>query len=106
VTTKLATPQGVSARLRRAGFTRMTYSKSRIRGTHEHTEGFEVTAGAGGRVQVTWWPSSFLHGRDTAKLARMLTDYTETLRDAGYIVWHDDPGNTLIITARESEVAR
>jgi hypothetical protein len=103
---KPPTPQGISRLLAKAGFERMTYRKSRVRGMNEHTAGFEVqqnrpdVPSADDGAMVTWWATSFAHDRRVRELDKMLAEYAAVIERAGYAVKQDGTG-WLIVTAGE-----
>ena len=76
-------PQAVSARLTRAGFTRSTKTRSRIRGLSEHTEGFAVSTWGDGDVRVVHRMNSFVRRDDSDRILAMLAKYGEALTEGG-----------------------
>ena len=99
---KIPTQRGISMLLARAGFERSVRSASRIRGMHNHSDGYVVTAGDDdGTVLVrhttfSWRPV----GRDLETIARMEDRYADAIRAAGFTVAREDDG--LVVTALEA----
>jgi hypothetical protein len=97
MTAKPPTPQAISALLSKAGFEKVTHSKSRIRGMREHSAGYHVQADLSGAVSVNWWQSSFSHGSDPARTDAMLARYADAILAAGFAV--ENHAHKLIVTA-------
>jgi hypothetical protein len=99
------TPQGISALLSRAGFTRSTESRSRIKGLTECTAGYVVRRNADGAVVVFHRPSSLNRGDATTQVREKIAAYAGTLDAAGYMVAPSRQGNftiSLIVCAKET----
>ena len=96
---KIPTQRGISMLLARAGFERSVRSASRIRGMHNHSDGYVVTTGYDdGTVLVrhttfSWRPV----GRDLETIAHMQDRYAETITAAGFTVTREDDG--LVVAA-------
>jgi hypothetical protein len=94
MTAKTPTPQGISALLRKAGFT-----KAVVRRHYITCPGYHVSKPAGfpaGAVQVNHWTGSSSTFRQDRE---MLSRYAEAIAAAGYSIKADDWD--LIITAGE-----
>ena len=96
---KVPTQRSISYLLAKAGFERSVRSASRIRGMHNHSDGYVVAAGyAEGTVNVrhttfSWRPV----GRDLETITRMQDRYAETITAAGFTVTREDDG--LVVAA-------
>jgi hypothetical protein len=88
---KQPTPQGISALLGRAGFTRSASRSSRVRGWHEHSEGYRVRRLGNDTIEVQHVPHSLrMRNPDKGRVKQMLDRYSETLVAAGYRVTFSD----------------
>jgi hypothetical protein len=74
-------PQAVSARLTRAGFTRSITWPSRGRGASERSAGFAVEGRADGSVRVTYRVESFLGYAEANAARQVLKEHREDLGD-------------------------
>jgi hypothetical protein len=101
-TTKAKTPttRGISALLRKAGFEKSVSSTTRIRGWHNHSEGFTVEDRGADKVRVRHTTGKFKPSdADRAWSRKQEGEYAETIREAGYAVDRDEWG-TLLVTAQ------
>lgn len=99
---KTPTASGISRLLVAAGFERSELSATRIKGWHNQSEGFVVSA-TSGRVQVEY-KTGFDRGANAAKRREeMLAEYAGSLAPAGYSVKRDESWALprLIVTAKE-----
>ena len=102
------TPQAISALLKREGFKRS--ERISRKGLHrrgsQFTDGYKVTAGSPGQVEIRWWSEQ--HQRELGDVGA-LDCFAEHLRDAGYRAEYADPKaapychplTVLIVTAQE-----
>ena len=90
MTTKQPTPQAISALLRKAGFTKSERipSKGAHRVGQRFTNGYKVTAGSAGQVEVRWWSEYRQH--ELADVGA-LDCFAEQIRAAGYLAEYADP---------------
>jgi hypothetical protein len=80
---KIPTAQGVSAALRKDGFEKSETRTTRIKGWHEHTQGYRVRSWGEGEVRVEY---ELGFGRNDWWRVEKLAVYAETLRAKGWNV--------------------
>lgn len=101
---KPPTPQGISALLRKAGFTKSVSSSTRVRGFGDRSAGYVVSRGREkGTVEVAYATGTFRTGPDIdARAKAKEDDYKRALTAAG---WDVQPSTSiyggLTVTARE-----
>jgi hypothetical protein len=102
---KRATPQAISALLRREGFDKSVVTR-KARHYSQHTAGYRVTAFLG-EVRVNWWPDN--HDRDSSLAVNvqkqietgneMRARYAKVIAAAGYLAV--ERSHTLVVRAQE-----
>ena len=99
MTAKPPTPQGISALLRKAGFERSESSATRIKGWRSYSEGYSVAKWDDyGTVDVRWHRGLLTPTEAAEARPRVLGDYIEAIRAAGYSVSLLN-GDHLIVTS-------
>lgn len=97
------TPQGVSAALRKAGFTRSVSSSTAVKGWKNHSPGYVVRQGIkNGTVEVYHETGAFQRDdRDREKRDAKQAEYAQALEAAGYVMSADKSWRGgLIVSAR------
>lgn len=101
MTARIPTQRNISALLAKAGFTKSTRRPGRIKGLHEHTEGYAVQGAYEGVVRVRHKVTSFRQAGTGLRTATMLVEYAKAIEAAGFAVQHES--DRLTVTARPEE---
>ena len=100
---KQPTPQGISALLRKAGFTRSETRSGMIRGLKESSEGYRVSRYRDDQVAVQHRPGFARGAAAQVREHEKLNAYAKAIEDAGFGVQRDQVGfsTSLIVTAQD-----